>query len=224
MKHIFLNWKQNGSFSSVLSFLTDFKNNPNYNTVLFASFPYIQFASGKITVGAQNVSSFNNGSYTGEVGADMLQEMGAKYCLVGHSERRMLLNESCFQVNQKIAQLKKYNITPVLCIGETLEDRQEKKYLEKITKQMKIFTEGVIVAWEPCFSIGTGIIPTSAEILEVSTFIKQNYNTEILYGGSVNAKNAKEILNINNVNGVLIGGASLDVKQVNSIIYDSNGN
>lgn len=218
MKNIFLNWKQNGNYSTILSFLTDVKRNPNFNIVLFVPFPYLFFANGKIAIGAQNVSSFKGGSYTGEVGASMLLEAGAKYCLVGHSERRMLFGETDLQIKQKLELLKQSGIIPVLCVGENLKDRKGKLHLEVVKKQMENYEDGIMVAYEPVWSIGTGLIPVQEEILEMASFIKENYNKEILYGGSVNEENAKNILDIKNINGVLIGNASLYAEKINKII------
>lgn len=218
MQNIFLNWKQNGSYASILSFVNQIKLNNKYNVVLFLPFPYLFFANGKIITGAQNVSHFKDGAYTGEVGASMLQEVGVKYCLIGHSERRALFEETSFQLKEKIKRLKEHNITPILCVGESQKARKDGNYLQEIERQMSAFSQNVIVAYEPIWSIGTGLIPSTHEIAEVALFIKKAYNTEVLYGGSVNEANAKNILSTSNINGVLVGGASLNVNIINSII------
>ncbi len=219
---ILLNWKQNGSFGAILNFKNNIKNG---DLVLFAPFPYLGFLnSSKFQFGSQNVSQFENGAFTGEVGADILAEIGVKYCLVGHSERRQYFNETESQISSKIKQLKKNNIIPVLCVGENLEERKQGEFLEKIKQQMKVFESGVLLAYEPIWSIGTGIIPKMQEIQDMANFFFLNYGIEMFYGGSVNEKNAKEITKLNNIQGLLVGGASLDVEKVNIIINDTSRN
>jgi triosephosphate isomerase len=222
-KKIILNWKQNGSLGKLLEFKNNCIKNPN--VILLAPFPYIIFASCEnFYLGAQNVSSFERGAFTGEVGADMLAEIGVKYCLVGHSERRQIFNETEEEISLKIKNLKKVGIKPILCIGETLEERKSNTFFEKLSKQMKIFEDSCLLAYEPVWSIGTGLLPKEEEIADIATFIKNNFGVEVIYGGSVSEKNIKSILHINNLEGFLIGGTSLDLQKVNQIINDITRN
>jgi triosephosphate isomerase len=220
---ILLNWKQNGNLNHILNFKNQCLGNSN--VILFTPSIYFTFASSnKFLIGSQNVSSFENGAFTGEVGAEMLAEIGVRYCLVGHSERRQIFKETDDDISRKIKNLKKFGITPVLCIGETLDERMAKTFFHKLTNQMKIFEDGCLIAYEPVWSIGTGLIPKNEEIFEITSFLNKNYGVETIYGGSVSEKNAKTISSIQFVEGLLIGGASLDVNKVNIIINDTTRN
>lgn len=221
---VILNWKQNGSFAIIEEFVKNVKTK-NENVSLLLPFPYIAFAQNlcltskaKIKIGAQNVSQFQNGAYTGEVGVEMLAELKVKECLVGHSERRSLFFEDDLSVKSKVELLTQKGITPILCVGETHEERTSKSFFEKLKKQMVSYNEKCIIAYEPVWSIGTGITPTSAEILEISNFIYENWGNKILYGGSVNESNFESIIKIKNIRGVLVGGASLFVEKVNLML------
>lgn len=221
MKKLFLNWKQNGSLQSI----TEFKNNIHNSNkvVLFPPLPYLTFSqSSKFEIGAQNVSAFNNGAFTGEVGASMLKNCNTKYCLVGHSERRELFKETNENLSLKIKLLKQHGITPILCIGENLYERRENKVFKKLNHQMEIFENNVLIAYEPIWSIGTGITAKIEEIEEISNFIYKNYSIKIIYGGSVSSNNAKNILQLPLISGVLIGGASLKVNEINKILDDTS--
>ena len=216
---IFLNWKQNGNYILILNFLNKLLLSDKSETVLFLPSVYLSFAnSGKIMLGGQNVSPFENGAFTGEIAAHMLKEVGAKFCLVGHSERRKYFKEEAKDLKLKLKALKNASITPVLCIGEELFERNNKTFFNKLAKQMEIYEEGVIIAYEPIWAIGSGLTPTIAEISEVANFFYKNYNISILYGGSVSEKNIKEITSIIGICGVLVGGASLKVETVNQMI------
>jgi triosephosphate isomerase len=215
---IFLNWKQNGSFTSILNFINNLQET-NHELVLFLPFPYLNFANnGKIKIGAQNVSCFKSGAFTGEVGADMLKEVGAKFCLIGHSERRKYFNENNFHLKSKIKLLKLAGITPVLCVGEELSERKSGIFFEKLKSQMEIFETGVIIAYEPIWAIGTGLVPSNEEISEIADFFLKNYKISVLYGGSVSEENIKNITSIKGIDGVLVGNASLDFNKVNKMI------
>lgn len=215
---IFLNWKQNGSYASILTFINNLNSSEN-EIVLFLPFPYLNFANnGKIKIGAQNVSCFANGAFTGEVGTEMLKEVGVKFCLVGHSERRRYFNENNSQLKSKIKLLKLAGITPVLCVGEELYERKSGIFFEKLKSQMEIFETGVIVAYEPVWAIGTGLLPKSEEIAEIADFFLKNYKISLLYGGSVSEDSIKNIASIKGIDGVLVGNASLDFNKVNKMI------
>ena len=180
-----------------------------------------------IKIGAQNVHFEHSGAFTGEISAEMLKDINIDYCIVGHSERRKYFAETDEDVNKKIKQLIKYNITPIICVGESLEQREKKEHFEVIKKQVvqalnDISGEVVkscIIAYEPIWAIGTGRNATSDQAEEMCKYIRgiidEIYNVDISeavriqYGGSVNISNAKEILTMPNIDGALVGGASL---------------
>lgn len=173
---------------------------------------------GKTPVGGQDCSAHLTGAYTGEISAGMLAESGAKCVILGHSERRQYHNESSETVRAKAQQALSFDITPIICVGETLADKKAKRTNEVLTDQLKksLPAEGkVIIAYEPVWAIGTGKSATSKEIASAHAHIQKTmenmkrYLNPILYGGSVKAANAAEIMSIPFVDGVLVGAASL---------------
>ena len=181
----------------------------------------------KVAAGGEDVSKFEKGAYTGEVSADMLADAGAKYCIVGHSERRQYHHEDDMLINAKAKALLEKNITPIICVGESLEQREMNLTIEYITYQVKAALSGItasqlrhcIIAYEPIWAIGTGKTATAEQAEEVCNAIRacirHMYGARparaisILYGGSMNAKNAEELLAQPDIDGGLIGGASL---------------
>lgn len=196
-------------------------------------FPYLEMASdiaeeSYFCVGAQNVNDNEKGAYTGEVSAEMLNSMELDYCIVGHSERRAYYGETDAQVAKKVNQLLANDIRPIVCCGEVLEEREAEKHFDVIRRQI---TDGlfhltaeemmnVVIAYEPVWAIGTGKTATPAQAQEIHAFIRgllvEKYGTDvaneisILYGGSCKPSNAKELFANPDVDGGLIGGASLN--------------
>ena len=173
---------------------------------------------GRIHLGAQNVSKFDNGAYTGEISAYQLKSYGVKYCIVGHSERREYQKETNEDISEKIKRLLENDITPILCVGESLEERNQDKAEEVINQELSFVVnelkeeekKRLIIAYEPIWSIGTGVIPTNEQIEEVFQFIKKKLpNTSVLYGGSANDENIEELRKISLIDGYLLGGLSL---------------
>jgi triosephosphate isomerase len=180
-------------------------------------FPYLAQAAERlrgteVAWGAQNVSEHAQGAYTGEVSAAMLAEFGCRYVLAGHSERRQLYGETDQQVAAKFAAARKAGLTPILCVGETLAEREAGKTEEVVARQLGAvsFSEGVL-AYEPVWAIGTGKNATPEQAQAVHAFLRKRVpgQTLILYGGSVKAANAAAIFAMPDVDGGLIGGASL---------------
>ena len=182
----------------------------------------------KVLLGAQNVYFEEKGAYTGEVSADMLVSAFVDYTIVGHSERRTYFGETDEDVNKKVKILLSRDIKPIICVGETLEQREEGKHLNLVKMQVinalkdideKSVSEKVVIAYEPIWAIGTGKTATAEEANEMCKFIrsviaeiyseKVAQKVRIQYGGSVNSKNASEILNMSDIDGALVGGASL---------------
>ena len=176
------------------------------------------FNLDNFSLGAQNVSVRDNGAYTGEISARDLKSSGVSYSIIGHSERREYQKESNKDINEKIKRLFENDIIPILCIGETKEERENGKVKEILKEELQTAIEGltdtqksqIIIAYEPIWSIGTGIIPTNEEIKEVFNFIKTILpENKILYGGSANDKNIDILKEIQEIDGYLLGGLSL---------------
>ena len=175
-----------------------------------------------VAVGAQNVCQYDIGAYTGEVSAAMLADLGCRYVLVGHSERRALFDDSNQTVAEKFKAAQQAGITPILCVGETLQQRRHSQTLDVVAQQIDAVTEVVsrqdlcsaVIAYEPVWAIGTGETATPQQAQEVHSAIRVQLGvggseTTLLYGGSVNANNAAELFAQPDINGGLVGGASL---------------
>ena len=187
--------------------------------VLCVPFTMIGGGTGRAAIGAQDVSFHDHGAFTGEVSASMLADAGAKYVIVGHSERRMYHNETNEIVRQKAEMALSHGITPIICVGETADERDAGKTMEIIESGVResVPVDGgdVIVAYEPRWAIGAGITPSDDDIASAHTLIAEilekmgRGGTPILYGASVKGSNAAQIMSIPHVDGVLVGGASL---------------
>jgi|TARA_B100001250_G_scaffold313598_1_gene275685 triosephosphate isomerase len=242
------NWKMNNDEYSSKKLTYEFlkllnrKNDPKTLKVLCVPHPFLLSIDNMCTgtesvfVGAQNCSSFKQGAFTGEVSAVMLKSLGIKYVIIGHSERRELFSETNEELLNKVLLSVERNISPVFCCGEPLIFRNKNNHLEYVINQLKETVlklnkesfQKVIIAYEPVWAIGSGKTASNEEIEEmhvaIRKTIKQKFgssvskNTSILYGGSVNANNAKEIFEINDVNGGLIGGASLQAQEFIDIV------
>lgn len=209
--------------------------------IVFPPYTYLELVRELVNdfpvfVGAQNVSQFENGAYTGEVSANMLRSMDIDYCLVGHSERRKYFGETDDLLARKIKALLKHDMTPVFCCGETLSEREAGRQEAVVLGQLETAAFGLeredfdrlIIAYEPVWAIGTGVNATPAQAQEMHAFIrgmvrkkfgrKQADQKVILYGGSCNSKNAAEIFAMPDVDGGLIGGASLDAGEFFKIV------
>ncbi len=204
----------------------------------FLSLPLVceTLKSSKIRVGAQNLFHENEGAYTGEVSADMIKAAGAEYAIIGHSERRQYFGETDVSVCKKIKSAIKADLKPILCIGETLSQREEDKTFLVLDKQvsdgLKDFgpdeLKNLVVAYEPVWAIGTGKTANTDQVNEVHQYLRSllsklfsadfSNQTRILYGGSVKPENAKELMRIEDVDGALVGGASLDAETFINII------
>jgi triosephosphate isomerase len=228
---IVANWKMNHSHLEAISCIQklsygfDQEKAPNAEVVVCPSFTslrsiqtVIEADKMPISIGAQDVSQHNNGSYTGDVSAQMLEQLHVKYVIIGHSERRKNHNETDDLVLAKTKQALKFNLKPIVCVGElTRGDDLLKVQLESI----KPFANDVVVAYEPAWAIGTG---TSAPIEHIQESISSIVNTigqetTVLYGASANIGNAKSITDISGVGGLLVGGASLDGDGFAKLVY-----
>lgn len=209
-----LNNKSNLGKQEFIEYINELENINTSSTLIlcptFLNIPLVN--SNKLLLGSQNVSSYDNGAFTGEVSSKQLKSYNVKYSIVGHSERREYQRESNEEIKEKINKLLEEDITPILCIGETLEERQNNQYKEVIEKELSILNginREVIIAYEPIWSIGTGIIPTKEEIIEVFNYIKSLFPYKVLYGGSANEENIDMLKEISLIDGYLLGGLSL---------------
>lgn len=248
------NWKMNKKFNDAEDLLQELserietEQKTKAEVVICPPFLYTEMAldlahgdDGSLYgVGAQDVSEHEQGAYTGEISADMLSSMGVEYCIVGHSERRKYFGETDEQVARKTENLLKENITPIVCVGESLEEREADRHFDIIKAQVEKGLFGlkqldfvrIIIAYEPIWAIGTGKTATPEQAQEIHAFIRSlienQYGKEvarnlpILYGGSCNAKNAAELFSQNDVDGGLIGGAALKAEDFLTIINSFN--
>ncbi len=171
----------------------------------------------KVVIGAQNAYPVQNGAFTGEIGLDHLNEFGIKTILIGHSERRHILGESQESIAEKFNYFKELGFTIVYCVGEPLEKREAgvdvmMEYIDAQYKGIDTKYENLIIAYEPVWAIGTGLTPTNEDILAIHRELKKKSKAPLLYGGSVKVNNAKEIMALQNVDGVLVGSAALNVE------------
>jgi len=231
-KHLVIgNWKMNGSLASNAALLADLvagaQSQPSASTLaVCVPFPYLAQArealgDTQISWGAQDVSAHDKGAYTGEVSAAMLLDLGCTWAIVGHSERRAMHGESSELVADKAQAAAMIGLTPVFCVGETLAEREAGQVQAVISEQLApLFAKGdelvcrTVIAYEPVWAIGTGKTATPEQAQEVHAFIRQALpnaakDIALLYGGSVKADNAATLFAMHDIDGGLIGGASL---------------
>jgi triosephosphate isomerase (TIM) len=223
------NWKMHGSRASIQALLDSLLQGIPKSRVQCAAcvpFPYLaqvaeRLRGSPLAWGAQNVSEHAQGAYTGEVSAAMLVEFGCRFVIVGHSERRQLYCESDAQVAAKFAAARAAGMTPILCVGETLAERDAGKTEAVVARQLgAVAFENAVLAYEPVWAIGTGRNATPEQAQAVHAFLRKGVPSEtpILYGGSVKPQNAAAIFAMPDVDGGLIGGASLVAKDFLDIL------
>lgn len=250
-KYIVGNWKMNTTLAQAKNIVTElayrYKDYKNNDIEIVICPPYVwlhpiaEILSGtNIKLGAQNTHYELKGAYTGEISPNMLCEIGCKYVIIGHSERRIGLGESEADINRKLHSATNNQLNAILCIGETLAERE--RNLHKLTIQRQIFSacaglsknqlDRLLIAYEPVWSIGTGKVANTDVIVEIQEHIrfcmsllyKDQKNIDeisILYGGSVNRHNSCNILSSNEMDGLLIGGASIDLAEFIEIIENT---
>jgi triosephosphate isomerase len=237
------NWKMNKNLEEISKFVDVFLKsgveNNKKDVLICPSYLHIEFLIKKlkpygVKIGAQNCHFREKGPFTGEVSAPMFKEIGVDYVMVGHSECRTLRNESNENINLKLLNVLKNTMHVVLCVGETLEERKNFRALDIILNQIMIglnnvknFDE-VFIAYEPVWAIGSGKLPDLEDIKNIMKnirdFVRKKYGIRaadeigILYGGSVDSCNSSKILSIKNVDGLLVGSASLNIKEFIKII------
>ena len=232
------NWKMNFNIIQAKDLVTNLKK-IKYNKVKFTNVICPQFLllptlnevllKSEFILGAQDFHFDFNGAYTGDTSIELIKDYNCKYSIIGHSERRALHNENNRIIKKKVKLCLSNFIIPILCVGESIEQRKKNTYKDFILKQLteciqKIKCRELVIAYEPIWSIGTGIIPKVEDIIEISelifSFLKKEKidKFQILYGGSVNSLNFKEINSIDKINGALIGGASLKIEEMEKIL------
>ncbi|RLA07112.1 MAG: triose-phosphate isomerase [Gammaproteobacteria bacterium] len=243
------NWKLNGTRDSVKNLINGIKNGLDNNDKACVIISPVAIHMGLILkllsdfsgikVGSQNACANDSGAYTGELSCAMLQEYNVEYVIVGHSERRSLFKENDDDVANRFKAVKDSGLIPILCVGETLEERESDQTEVIISRQLDAVIDkfGVdslqnsVIAYEPVWAIGTGKTATGEQAQEVHNFIRQKIaklnqvisdKIQILYGGSVNGGNAKELFGKNDIDGGLIGGASLKADEFLKIIKAAN--
>ncbi|MBN2461526.1 MAG: triose-phosphate isomerase [Candidatus Cloacimonetes bacterium] len=238
------NWKMNKSLVEASDFfrlLADFlaaQDTGNVEIIVCPPYPYLFLARESAVragfkIGAQNVSDRENGAFTGEISAAMLDSLHCDYCIIGHSERRTFYHETNILINRKLKALLQYGIKPIVCVGETLEQREEGHARDIVLKQLQvcfneiIMTPDIVIAYEPVWAIGTGRTATPQQAQEIHALIRewlQDYNPDtapeisVLYGGSISPENIGDLLQQPDIDGGLIGGASLDILKFKRMI------
>ncbi len=241
------NWKMNCSYQQAEKLLDDILKpgialQPHQQVLFAVPFPYLIMANSEVSdetnydIAAQNCYTKKSGAYTGEVSAEILDSINVKYCVVGHSERREYFNESNQMLAEKVNILLEYGITPVFCCGEPLQIREagtqnnfvETQLQESLFHLSEAQVSQIIIAYEPIWAIGTGKTATTAQAQEIHAYLRsvlaKKYgksvasDISILYGGSVKAANAKELFSCEDVDGGLVGGASLNPEEFIAII------
>jgi len=237
------NWKMNGTFeesTNLFNAISERKDEFPKSVEVMVAPPYLYLKSLKdqkvddVVVAAQNCADKEKGAYTGEVSVSMLKSVGIKHVIVGHSERRIIYGESIKDVSEKVVLVLQNDMIPIVCVGEELNDRQKGRHFKIIEEQLdsvlnlapELF-EKVVIAYEPVWAIGTGETATPEQAQEMHRFIRQKLSdiygqlvqtTRILYGGSVKPDNAEEIFSKPDVDGGLVGGASMNADNFLAII------
>jgi triosephosphate isomerase len=229
------NWKMHGTAETAANLARQLAEQWNANDsvemIIFPPFVHIpavatEVAKSAVSIGAQNVSEYPAGAYTGETSAAMLVDQGCKYALVGHSERRAMLNESSETVAEKFIAAQNGGLIPILCVGESLQQRQDNQTEEVVSAQIAAVVDRAglhnvcraVIAYEPVWAVGTGETATPNQAQQVHSVIRAQLgeagiSTPLLYGGSVKAENAAELFAQPDINGGLVGGASLEANE-----------
>ena len=239
------NWKMNLPNESLESYIKSVKQiiNNNRTIILAVPYPYLFQANNivntydvNIKIAAQNMCYKENGAYTGEISVEMLLDLNISYVIIGHSERRHIFKESNQDILKKVELANKYKLNTILCVGETLQERNREQTFQVLQDQLEVLKnlsdiELITIAYEPVWAIGTGNSASPDQIQKIHSLIRDwvsvnfNKNTakslKIIYGGSVNPHNIYEISNQKDVDGGLVGGASLSFKTFSEIIHNS---
>ncbi len=229
------NWKMNQNLNEIENFLNDFSGNFNCESWIAPQAIHItSLANNKnLVIGAQNCCEFTEGAYTGEISPSSLNDLGAQFVIIGHSERRAIYKEQNNTLNLKVKTALECNLKVIFCVGETLNERNAgdtftvvSNQLTQGLKDIDLDSDKLIIAYEPVWAIGTGVTASPEQAEEVHSKIREFLNKlnpaqansiKILYGGSVKPSNIKDLISKPNINGALVGGASLKASDFNSL-------
>ncbi|MBS0236531.1 MAG: triose-phosphate isomerase [Proteobacteria bacterium] len=226
------NWKMRGDMEQIQECITNFTTNQkpylrqSHTIIICPPYPYIQpLVAAGLTVGAQDCSANPNGSYTGEVSANMLADIGCKYLIIGHSERRKNFNEQLDLISAKMEKAFEAGLKPIICAGELTQGLTPEAALDFITNELeqlqisRLKSTGLL-AYEPVWAIGTGLIPTNKHISHIATGLHQytKGSWPVLYGGSIDVHNISDLKYVAGISGFLIGGASLPAANLLELI------
>lgn len=229
------NWKMNNTVDEAMNLIKGIKNgerNADVEAVVCVPFTDLwqvkkEIEGTNIKLGAQNMHWEDSGAFTGEISPLMLKEIGIDYVIIGHSERRQYFNETDETVNKKVKSALKYDIKPIICVGETLEEREKGTEKDVVKRQVKAaledidekYIKDIVIAYEPIWAIGTGKTASNKDANDMISFIRQTVSEKygedisqsmrIQYGGSVKPNNIKELMAESDIDGALVGGASL---------------
>ncbi len=239
------NWKMNKTSSEAVQIIEDFREKmegvKGTEVVVFPPFTLLGLAEkvlrgSSIGLGAQNMYWETGGSYTGEISAPMLVDLGCKYVILGHSERRQYFGESNEGINRKIKSALTFELIPVVCVGERVKERKEGSFKRVVEAQLNLCLKGItsqeaermVIAYEPVWAIGTGVTATPEQAEEMHSFVRKLLaklfgedladSMRIQYGGSVKPENIKELMREPDIDGALVGGASLDASSFAKIV------
>ena len=236
MKLIVGNFKMNLLKNDILNYLKDLKGQSFSDVVFCPSTIYLNnFINRGFKVGSQDIGFKEGGAYTGDISATQLKSLGVNYSIIGHSERRKYYQDDKY-INEKLICALNNDIIPILCIGESIEEKNNNLTGKRLSKDIdeafknisSNLLKNVIIAYEPLWAIGSGLIPINSEIHDIIEFIKnhisKNYNIEVkvLYGGSVNNDNITTLESVENIDGYLVGGASIDTNKFIDLINKIN--
>ncbi|MBN2324456.1 MAG: triose-phosphate isomerase [Spirochaetes bacterium] len=243
---VFANWKMNKRIEEAVEFIEELTSfllpiDKNLAVIMCIPYPYIdalvrKAEGGNVLIGAENVFYEECGEYTGEVSASMLASIGCSHVLIGHSERRKYFHENDSDVNKKALSVLRNRMTPIICIGETMEEREEGRVCTVLERQIRTCLAGIpknrklFIAYEPRWAIGTGKTPEMDEIENAHCYIREKIiefygetvskNIALLYGGSVKPDNTFDICLLKDVDGVGVGGCSLDIDCFTKVIKE----
>ncbi len=248
MRFFVANWKMQLPYSQAIKLCSDnvtliseLAHSPKQKTIILcpsfeALFPLRQLLQSiPISLGAQTCSSYSKGAYTGQVSAESLAQLGCTYCIVGHSERRLLCRETIQDTVAQVEQLLTHCITPIICIGETQQEYANKQTIAILEQQLKPIFAAIAqqslpravmcIAYEPVWAIGSGIVPEKSYITDIFSWLRSYCNAQcpthvihLLYGGSVNTANSKDLACVPYIEGFLLGGGSLDFQKFKNIV------
>lgn len=225
---IVANWKMNMGYSDMIQLTTSLSiiNPESVSLIVAPSSCYLHYCATHLPharICAQAISEYEHGAYTGDISAEMVQSCGARYALIGHSERRALFGETAAAIEKKLMHCRHHQLTPILCVGETMADRESNQTHHVISEQlspMLTYPGDYLIAYEPVWAIGTGQTATPAMANEVHAWIHDMVgdHVPVLYGGSVTPDTAPPLLCASDINGVLVGSASLSIPSITAII------